>query len=87
MAQEVEADFPNVMFGVAPSILKEKLDDQLDTAYTRCSCHSGLVNHVQIVSTPPTPSNGCPITVFGKPAMPTRWMAGIAPHKSGRCRD
>ena len=30
MAQEVEAAFPNVMFGVAPAILKEQLDDQLE---------------------------------------------------------
>ena len=29
-----------------------------DTAYTRWSCHSGLANPVQIVSTPPAPSNG-----------------------------
>ena len=31
MAREVEAAFPNVMFGVAPAILKEQLDDQLGT--------------------------------------------------------
>ena len=30
MAREVEAAFPNVVFGVAPSILKEQLDDQLE---------------------------------------------------------
>ena len=24
---------------------------------------------------------------LGKPVMRTRWMAGTAPHKSGRCRD
>ena len=30
MVQEVEAAFPNVVFGVAPAILKEKLDDQLE---------------------------------------------------------
>ena len=30
MAREVEAAFPNVVFGVAPAILKEELDDQLD---------------------------------------------------------
>ena len=24
---------------------------------------------------------------FGNPVMWTRWMAGNAPHKSGRCRD
>ena len=33
-----------------------------NTAYTRWSCHSGLANPVQIVSTPPAPSNGGPIT-------------------------
>ena len=30
MAREVEAYFPNFVFGVAPAILKEKLDDQLE---------------------------------------------------------
>ena len=30
MAREVEAAFPNVVFGVAPAILKEQLDDQLE---------------------------------------------------------
>ena len=30
MAREVEVAFPNVVFGVAPAILKEKLDDQLE---------------------------------------------------------
>ena len=54
---------------VSPSILVDvhrECDDVSpnDTAYTRWSCHSGLANSVQIVSTPPAPSNGCPITVF-----------------------
>ena len=30
MAREVEVAFPNVVFGVAPAILKEQLDDQLE---------------------------------------------------------
>ena len=30
MARELEAAFPNVVFGVAPAILKEQLDDQLE---------------------------------------------------------
>ena len=30
MAREVDAAFPNVVFGVAPTILKEQLDDQLE---------------------------------------------------------
>ena len=30
MTREVEAAFPNVVFGVAPAILKEQLDDQLE---------------------------------------------------------
>ena len=30
MAREVEAVFPNVVFGVAPAIMKEQLDDQLE---------------------------------------------------------
>ena len=47
-----------------------------DTAYTRWSCHSGLANLVQILSTPPAPSNGGPTNVFlGKPAMrSTGWL-------------
>ena len=36
------------------------------TAYTFWSCHSGITNPVRIVSTPPVPSNGGPITVFGR---------------------
>ena len=39
---------------------------------------------VQIVSNLPAPSNGGPIYLFlGMPAMRTRWMAGVAAHKSG----
>ena len=30
MAREVKAAFPNVVFGVAPAILKEQLDNQLE---------------------------------------------------------
>ena len=30
MAQEVEAAFPNVVYGVAPAVLNEQLDDQLE---------------------------------------------------------
>ena len=37
-----------------------------DTSYTRCSCHSSLANPVHIVSTPPAPSKGGQITVFGQ---------------------
>ena len=40
-------------------------DGPNDTAYTRWSCHSGLANPVQIVSTPPAPSNGGPINILG----------------------
>ena len=59
-----------------------------DTAYTRCRCHSGIANPVQIVSTPPTSSNGGPNTIFwGKLSMRTRWMTCNAPHKSWQCRD
>ena len=48
-----------------------------DTAYTRCSSHSGLANPVQIVSTPPAPSNGYPITVLwaSRPCEPAGWLA------------
>ena len=46
-----------------------------DTAYTQWSCHSGLANSVQIVSTPL--SNGCQITAFwaSRPCGPVRWRA------------
>ena len=37
-----------------------------DIAYTRWSCHSALASHVQILSTPPAPSKGSPITFFGQ---------------------
>ena len=48
-----------------------------DTAYTRWSCDSGLANTVQIVSTPPAPNNGGPITVFwgSRPCEPAGWLA------------
>ena len=48
-----------------------------DTAYTRWSCHSGLENHVVIVSTPPASSNGGAITVFlaSRTCGPARWLA------------
>ena len=50
---------------------------QNDTAHTRWSCHSGLANPVEIVSTPPVPSNGDPITVFwaSRPCGPAGWLA------------
>ena len=70
----------NVMevFSVAPN----------DTVFTRCSCHSGLENPVQIVSTPPRPQQwGTRLSFLGKPVMRNRMMAGNAPHESGRCRD
>ena len=58
-----------------------------DTAYTQWSCHSGLANSVQIVSTPPAPSNRVPITVFwaSRPCG-LAGLAGNAPHKRGRCQ-
>ena len=48
-----------------------------DTAYTRWICHSGLANPVQIVSAPPAPSNGGPITTFwvSRPCGPAGWLA------------
>ena len=37
-----------------------------------------------IVSTPPAPSNGCPIyVVLGKSDMRTHWMTDTTPHKNG----
>ena len=55
-----------------------------DTAYTRWGCHSGLANPVQIVSTPPSPSNGGLITVFwaSRPCGPAGWLA-MLPIKAG----
>ena len=44
------------------------------------SCHSGLANPVQIVSTPPD------YRFLDQPAMRNGWMSGNAPHKCGRCR-
>ena len=58
------------------------------TTYTRWSCHSGLAFPVQMVSTPTATAMGARLPFFwGKPVMRTLWMAGTAPHKSGRCRD
>ena len=48
------SDIMNELYTVVPN----------DTAYTRWSCYSGLTNPVQIVSTPPVPSNGGQITIF-----------------------
>ena len=47
-----------------------------DTTYTRWSCHSGMANPVQIVSTLPAPRNGCPITVSWAswPCGPAGWL-------------
>ena len=70
----------NVMFSLT-SVMSPPPND---TAYTRWSFHGGLANPVQIVS---TQAMGARLSFLGKPAMRTRWMAGNAPHKSGRCRD
>ena len=35
----------------------------------------------------PPPAMGARLPFLDKPVMRTRWMAGIAPHKSRRCRD
>ena len=42
MAREVEAAFSNVVFGVAPATLKEKLDDQLEK-FIRSTSPEGLM--------------------------------------------
>ena len=39
------------------------------------------------VETPPPQQCGPHLPFFGKSAMRTRWNAGTAHHKSGRCRD
>ena len=55
-----------------------------DTAYKRCSCHSGLKLLCKLCRTLPPPAMGDPIYRFlGMSAMRTRWMAGAAAHKSG----
>ena len=48
-----------------------------DTEYMWWSCHNGLANPMQIVSTPPAPSNGGSITVFlaSRPCGPAGWLA------------
>ena len=59
----------NIVSAYAPHMglsVEEKDTAPNNTAYTRWSCHSGLANPVQIVSTPPAPSNGGQITIFGK---------------------
>ena len=43
---EVEAAFPNVVFGVAPAILKEKLHDQLEK-FIRSTSPERLGDHVR----------------------------------------
>ena len=45
------------------------------TAYMWWSCHNGMINPVQMVSTPPAPSNGCPITVLGQAGGTDGWLA------------
>ena len=47
-----------------------------DTAYTRWSCHSGMANPVQIVSTLPALSNRGLVTVFlaSRSCGPVGWM-------------
>ena len=52
-----------------------------DTAYKRWSCHSGLKLLCKLCRTSPPPAMGARFTIFGMPAMRTRWMA--AAHKSG----
>ena len=42
MARELEAAFPNIVFGVAPAILKEQLHDQLEK-FTRSTSHERLM--------------------------------------------
>ena len=48
-----------------------------DTVYTPWSCHNGLANPVQIVSTPPIPSNGGRLPFFwaSRPCGHAGWLA------------
>ena len=50
--------------GTVDELTEQYIPAQKDTVYTRWICHSGMANPVQIVSTPPAPSNGVPITDF-----------------------
>ena len=52
-----------------------------DTAYKQWSCHSGHKLLSKLYRTFPPPAMGARFTVLGKPAMRTRWMAGVASHK------
>ena len=67
----------NIKFGQATSLKSRNIGSN------RHILHAVELSYpVQIMSTPPTPV----YHFFCKPAMWTRWMAGTAPHKSGRCR-
>ena len=52
-----------------------------DTAYKRCSCHSGFKLLCKLCRTSPPPAMGARFTVFW--ACRPCWMAGAAAHKSG----
>ena len=61
-----------------------------DSAYTRWSCHSGLTNYVQIVSTPPAPAIGARLpypfgahhcVVSTNSLDPCLWGGGGGPHQ------
>ena len=63
----------------------EEVDDVVplapnDTAYKRWSCHSSYKLLCKLCQTLPQWGPDFPSTR-------TRWMAGAAPHKSGRCQD
>ena len=47
-----------------------------DTSYTWWSCHSGMANHVQIVSTTPAPAMGARLPFWGasESCGPTGWL-------------
>ena len=59
-----------------PQILSPEEEDQPYRRLQKCSSHSGMANPLQIVSTPPAPINGCPITVFWASRLcgPAGWL-------------
>ena len=69
---------------VAPEPLQKTILDSKRHSLQAVELSQRTQVAVQIVSNIPAPSNGGPIYLFlGMPAMRTRWMAGVAAHKSG----
>ena len=83
--ESVEADIAE--FEIDKEDIHDRKKAPNDTDYTRWSCDSGLANPVQIVSNPPAPRNGSPITFFCQTGHDDPLDGWQGPHKSRRCRD